>query len=381
MKIPASPDLSPTRRTPVVVQQCAHLLLLAGLLLSSEQFANAGVRDGAPGLGAATNQEAAGASDTGDISDPEKLAVCSGEFMWLSAAAKDNQLPEAAEFEKYFFWFQARSEELLGRQKAMAVASLTWDSLNQQAGKSGMRDVMLQEAVNTGQCAPFAIRLIPRARSCFDVSVNSKLGAVPIYNLKCNSSQATLDAADQHQAPQANAVVSGDRRVSLIPAPGWTKFNPGATNGIPQGIAGFSGRNTKQLDMLLVGPQSSTIDPATGETTAGTAMLIVSHLAVGAHGDFPSGVTLDAIQRQLIDAETEGLTDFRPEPTTEMQVDSHRAVAWQGAMSVNGATVRSFEACVVVGSRVYRFFQVGGPNDSPSLIEDVKRMLGTVKFQ
>jgi len=319
------------------------------------------------------NTGAGSASSTTDISDPEKVAVCAGEFMWLTGVAKQIDPKDEAQFERLAFWFEARAADLIGQSKALAISSQTWDFLNDQARKSSMREVIIQEAVGTGQCVPLITRVIPATKSCFGSSINSKLApSILTWNLKCDIGQQSLDHPSGQTTSQADRIVSRDGRFSLLATPGWGKLDSNSGGGIPRDLARAAGA-TKNLDMVLGGPLSS----------SGVPTFYVMHGTVGPHRDLPNSITLEQYQRDMNgEGETGEWTEFRPEPPTHMDIDGHDAIAWQVTKGVNGITLKTFHVSVFVGARVYDFhLQAGSAGDFSALVEDVKQMLRTVKFR
>lgn len=179
---------------------------------------------------------------------------------------------------------------------------------------------------------------------------------------------------------QADTIVSRDGRFSLVAAPGWGKLDPNSRGGVSPAVAGALDM-AKELDMLLNGPQSSWGINASGQIVTGPATFNATHFAVR---HMPKGTTLDMHRRDMIAVETDSgvWTEFRPEPATQMKIDGQDAVAWQVTKSVKGVTVKTFDVSVFVGSRLYDFHaQAGGTSDFSSVLEDVNRMLRSVKFR
>lgn len=126
-----------------------------------------------------------------DISDPEKVGVCAGEFMWMAIMGKRmndrDPTPLHAEHAKQSdqaaFWFLSRARELLGDQKAVAISTSTSQLVGERADREGIASVASRLLAQSSECVRIVTRVLPNTKSCFELSSDPNFGLS--YDLKC----------------------------------------------------------------------------------------------------------------------------------------------------------------------------------------------------
>ena len=114
----------------------------------------------------------------GDLTDREKLAVCAGDFTFLTLIMK--QMPEhageAKKVKKLSYWFLNKSSKLIGMDKTIAYSAKTVEFLSARYGSGDKKQVLLEEMLHTGNCITLVKRLLPETEGCFVLNQNQYFG-------------------------------------------------------------------------------------------------------------------------------------------------------------------------------------------------------------
>ena len=126
------------------------------------------------------DQNAIESTSNGDLSDPEKLTVCAGEFTFLALTFE--KIPKYAGTEdtlltkKQAFWFTNQSDKLIGAEKTFAYSTRTVKHLSERWRGENRKQLFFELINNTSECVQLVQRLLPETSRCFLVAPNKYTG-------------------------------------------------------------------------------------------------------------------------------------------------------------------------------------------------------------